>query len=543
MTTRDGVRLDADVYYPDADGSFPVLLMRQPYGRAIASTVTYAHPQWYAAHGYIVVVQDVRGRGTSGGEFDLFAHEIEDGVDTVNWAAQLPGSSGFVGMYGFSYQGMTQLFAAAGRPSALKTICPAMVAYDLYEDWAYEGGAFCLFGNQAWGLQLAAETARRQGNTEAYTSLYMAAHRLSFTDPVNATCDLLNQRALDPFYQDWLTRPDPVDSYWQLRSPKTYIASLDLPMLHIGGWFDTHLRGTIKLYEAMRDRSQHPQHLWIGPWAHIPWGRKVGAVDFGAAANSPIDQVQVRWFDHVLKGIDTGLLDQPPVHLFEMGHNQWRSLSQFPSGPGQSFYLQSNGLAGLNLEAGTMASEPDSSPHPDIIVHDPWRPVPAVGGHAVFPSGPSDRAAVDCRSDVLTYTSAPLTQNLHIAGKPQVTLYCVADAPSFDLCAVLSEVLPNGVVMQVTQGYQRIKTLSPSDGYTLSFQPTCYQFKRGNALRLSISAACFPAYSVNAGTGQSTHQSQLMDARIMTIQVFRDSDRASCLQLPLISAAFTAQLV
>ena len=117
-------------------GEFPVLLMRQPYGRVIASTITYAHPSWYEAHGYIVVIQDVRGRGTSEGEFDLFAHEVEDGQEAVNWASQLPGSTGNVGMYGFSYQGMTQLYATATQPSALKAICPAMIGYDLYSDWA-----------------------------------------------------------------------------------------------------------------------------------------------------------------------------------------------------------------------------------------------------------------------------------------------------------------------------------------------------------------------------------------------------------------------
>ncbi|HSM82762.1 MAG TPA: CocE/NonD family hydrolase, partial [Nodosilinea sp.] len=134
------IDLVADVYYPVGAGPFPVLLMRQPYGRAIASTVVYAHPRWYASHGYIVVIQDVRGRGSSGGEFDLFRHEAADGLATVQWAAQLPQSSGAVGMYGFSYQGMTQLYAAAQQPPALKALAPAMVGYDLYADWAYENG-------------------------------------------------------------------------------------------------------------------------------------------------------------------------------------------------------------------------------------------------------------------------------------------------------------------------------------------------------------------------------------------------------------------
>ncbi|MGA7800418.1 MAG: CocE/NonD family hydrolase, partial [Gammaproteobacteria bacterium] len=112
MVTRDGVRLDADVYRPDADGEFPVLLMRQPYGRRIAATVVYAHPAWYAAQGFLVVIQDVRGRGTSEGVFRVFEHEVDDGFDAVEWAARLPGSCGRVGMYGFSYQGMTQFYAA-----------------------------------------------------------------------------------------------------------------------------------------------------------------------------------------------------------------------------------------------------------------------------------------------------------------------------------------------------------------------------------------------------------------------------------------------
>ena len=136
MQTRDGVRLDADIYCPNTKEKLPILLMRQPYGREIASTVVYAHPFWYAARGYIVVIQDVRGRGTSEGQFDLFDREIEDGLDTIEWASQLPNSTGKIGMYGFSYQGMTQLYAAVNKPEALVAIAPAMVAYDLYASFS-----------------------------------------------------------------------------------------------------------------------------------------------------------------------------------------------------------------------------------------------------------------------------------------------------------------------------------------------------------------------------------------------------------------------
>ncbi|NEP63187.1 MAG: CocE/NonD family hydrolase, partial [Symploca sp. SIO2G7] len=178
LRTRDGVRLDADVYCPDGDGPWPVLLMRQPYGRAIASTVVYAHPTWYAAHGYIVIIQDVRGRGTSEGTFDLFVHEVNDGYDSVQWAAELPGSDGQVGMYGFSYQGMTQLYAAQAEPPALKVLAPAMVGYDLYYDWAYENGALRLQAGLGWAIQLAAETARLRSDHSAFNALRAASRNL-----------------------------------------------------------------------------------------------------------------------------------------------------------------------------------------------------------------------------------------------------------------------------------------------------------------------------------------------------------------------------
>jgi uncharacterized protein len=539
METRDGVRLDADVYYPQpsgqtsgqAAGEFPVLLMRQPYGRAIASTVVYAHPTWYAAQGYIVVIQDVRGRGSSEGKFDLFAHEINDGFDTVAWAASLPQSSGKVGMYGFSYQGMTQLYAAAAHPPALKTLCPSMIGYDLYQDWAYEGGGFCYQLNLAWAIQLAAETARRQGDAEAYQALYAASRNPTLQDPVCPHSDLLQQLAPDSFYHDWLAHPEP-DDYWEKLSPQTYLHDVDLPMLHLGGWFDTYMRGTLRFYKEMTTRSS-PQALWVGPWAHLPWGRKVGAIDYGLAANQAIDRLQVRWFDHFLKGKDTGLLDEPLVNLFEMGSNQWRKFEQFPANQTRSYFLVTTGLAGMDEREGKLVETPEFESlqvdQIDTWVHDPWRPVPAMGGHGVLSAGGGDRASLDCRTDVLTYQTEPLTADLHLAGELSIVLHCTADAPSFDLCAVLSEVQlseakPNGVY-NFSQGYQRVNSLQPK--IQMALQPTCICIPKGNALRLSISAACFPAYVVNSGTGKAAGESRLIDARVITLRLQSRSEQPS----------------
>lgn len=536
MLTRDGVRLEADIYRPEAEGPFPVLLMRQPYGRAIASTVVYAHPSWYAAHGYIVVIQDVRGRGTSEGKFQLFAHEIADGEDTVTWAAQLPGSTGQVGMYGFSYQGMTQLYAAAAKPSALKTLCPAMVGYDLYRDWAYEGGAFCLQANLGWAIQLSAETARLNGDMEAHQALSTAAKHLPFCDIVPTRSGILKTLDPDSFYHEWLNHPTP-GPYWDALSPKTYLDSVDLPMLHIGGWFDTFMRGTLHLYQQVAARSLHRQQLVVGPWSHLPWGRKVGAIDFGPAAVSPCDRLQIRWFDQFLKGVDTGLLNEPSIHVFEMGSNRWRSFNTWSPTPPTLFFLVSTGLAGMGEQEGTLIETDrlDSS-RPvalDVCVHDPWRPVPALGGHAAVPTGPQERSSLDSRSDVLTYTTAPLQEDLHLMGEVVATLYCTADTPSFDLCAVLAEVRPNGSVYNFSQGYTRVEPEQTTPPVTVTLQPTCVCIQRGSALRLSLSGACFPAYPVNAGTGTPPGETRLIDQQIITLTMFSGGDCPSHLSLPV----------
>jgi uncharacterized protein len=569
MQTRSpaSVRLDADVYYPDGVGSFPVLLMRQPYGRSIASTVVYAHPVWYAAQGYIVVIQDVRGRGSSEGEFRLFQSEIEDGEDAIHWAANLPKSNGKVGMYGFSYQGMTQLYAAIHRPEALKTICPAMLAYDLYQDWAYEGDAFCLQANLGWALQLAAETARLKANESSFLALAQAARTLPIAEAIPAYPELLRQLAPDSFYHDWISR-SPDDPYWQKLSPKTYCDRFaDLPMLHIGGWFDPYLRGTLKLYQALQAAAKAPQHLIVGAWAHLPWGRNVGAFDYGTAAVSDCDRTQIRWFDRWLKGDSDSSLDDynedSPVQLFILGENRWWSSQQLPSGfslvsdrilptnilptnilptnissqldsAEQTWFLQPTGLT--SMQDGCLCPSPPDSTHPtlpDLLVHDPWRPVPALGGHATAPAGSFDRGLLDDRSDVLTYTTSPFSAAQYILGGAIVTLQGFADQPSFDLCAILSECYPDGRVYHLSQGYRRITQTETNSGLAIALppiilQPIALRIPAGHALRLSLSAACFPAYPVNPGTGTPPATARAIEARITTITI-----QSGRLQIPI----------
>lgn len=530
MMTRDRVRLDADVYRPDAEGPFPVLLMRQPYGRAIASTVVYAHPSWYAAQGFIVVIQDVRGRGSSEGKFEPFRHEVEDGYDTVEWAAQLPGSNGQVGMYGFSYQGMTQLYAAQSKPPALKAIAPAMVGYHPHTDWAYENGALLLQAGLGWAIQLAAETARLRGDRAAFQALYRASRQLPLQEECPTRPQVLRQYAPDSFFHDWIANPN-TGAYWDAITPQ--LGDADLPMLHIGGWSDPYLRGDLRLYREMTSRSRCPQPLWIGPWGHIPWGQIVGSRDFGPEANSPVDRLQVDWFNQFLKGQDTGILAASPVNLFEMGTNRWRQLAAWPQTTHQEYFLASSGLASMDLMEGCLVNaqletDRDGSDRTtssgdcavDTLVHDPWRPVPSLGGHAAVPSGVFDRAAIDCRSDVLTYTASALAEPLRVAGVIQVAIHCLSDHLSFDLCCTLSEVSSDGKVYPMTQGYGRFDALVGEwTVCRLKLQPTCFCIASGGAWRLSISAASYPAYAINSGLGEPIAKTCMMDAEVVTIAV------------------------
>ena len=549
MQTRDDVRLDADIYRPDTDEKLPILLMRQPYGREIASTVVYAHPNWYASHGYIVVIQDVRGRGTSEGEFDLFTHEVNDGLDTIDWVLSLPHNTGMVGMYGFSYQGMTQLYTASAKPDCLKAIAPAMVAYDLYTDWAYENGAFCLFANLAWAIQLAGETARIKGDEAAYLKFKAAFSNLPLQGSIPANPELMRELASDSFYHQWLDNRDPNAEYWQERSPKYLLDKVDLPMLHVGGWFDPYLRGTMNLYRTMTSQCQQPQHLLVAPWAHLPWGRKLGAVDYGMEAQNPIDEIQIRWFDHWLKNIDTGLLKEAPISLFEMGSNSWQEFETLPDKQ-TTYYLASDGLASMREDSGMLWQEETATElsacelletnlsevvtefdnSTDVLVHDPWRPVPALGGHATFPSGSFERSHLDCRSDVLTYTSAPLESDLHLVGAITLEVYCTSENSSFDLCAVLSTVTDNKVY-NFTQGYIRVQAIDNVRVVAIAFQPTCMCIKAGESLRLSLSPACYPAYPVNSGTRKLPHESRQIDNQIITIKIHSGADRPSKLMI------------
>jgi putative CocE/NonD family hydrolase len=334
-------------------------------------------------------------------------------------------------------------------------------------------------------------------------------------------------------YGDWIGNPTP-GGYWDRIAPKAALAGRtgDVPMLHVGGWYDKMLEGTLGAWQAMA-ASRAAQRLIVGPWGHIPWGRRTGIVDFGPQASSPIDSEQVRWFDRYLKDRDNGVGHEPSVRLFDVGAKTWTDFAAWPEPRPQAWHLSSSGLAAARSEDGVLDRALPAATSLDTLVHDPWRPVPSLGGHDGMPPGPQDRGALDGRTDVACYTSAPLSAPLRLAGRVLAEVHVDADAASHDLCAVLSQVTPDGRCLTLTQGYLRIADATSPGPRSVAMRALCATIPTGAALRLSLQAASFPAFAVNPGTGLGVAKVRLFDCRVITLGVHGGGTRASRLLLPV----------
>lgn len=442
-----------------------------------------------------------------------------------------PISTGRVGMYGFSYQGHTQLLAlAAGRPE-LQALCPGMATWDVGAEWAYEGGAFGLANNVYWGVQMGAEQARLAGDVEAFDALHAASRALPLDTPRPCRPEVLERFARYTHYQDWINNPWP-SPYWDSIAVGKALDGrpMDAPMLHFGGWFDFMLRGTLRIFDEASLRSARPQKLVVGPWAHLPWARRVGAVDFGSEAHGFVDELQIAWFDRFLKGVDNAVDAMPAVRLFDLGAKQWREFDRWPRPEPRVFYTSSNGLAAASA-AGRLTEAAVEPSIDDAIVHDPWRPAPTSGGHNGQPGGMQDRAAIDERNDVLTYTTAPLASPLVLAGEVALVATVRSDRSSFDLSAVLSWVSAEGGAFNLTQGHRRVEAPAPGV-IRVEMRALCATIPAGDALRLSVAAADFPAFPLNPGNGARPENARAIDNQTITLMLRSGGDAATRLELP-----------
>ncbi len=561
-TMRDGTVLYADVYRPVESGSYPILLMRLPYDKSAAQSGVYGPPSGYAARCYIVVIQDLRGLYTSEGTFYPFRDELDDGYDTVEWAAGLPQSNGKVGMYGFSYVGATQWLAAIKAPPHLAAIAPAHTGSDYYDGWSYEGGAFSLAFEESWATSsLTAGAVPRLGDQSVADKLAEARGAIakSYTHlPIRTYPWLMPDRPeVAGFFFDWVKHSDR-DEYWRRWSIRERWPQVRVPALNFAGWYDVFLNGSVENFVGMRksggsDAARNGQRLVIRPYVHIPWDTKSGDVDFGSeAANTTMDQ-QLRFFDYWLKGKNNGADKDAPVRVFVMGANVWRDAQDWPI-PGTrftKFYLHSRGQANSLFGNGQLTTEPPVGGEPsDHYVYDPANPVPSKGGHSccfatVAPVGPYDQTDIEKRADVLIYSTPLLSEAVEVTGPITVKLYAASSAPDTDWTAKLVDVAPSGKIINLNNGIVRashrnsLATHEPIDPekpyeYTITVFPTSNLFKVGHQIRLEISSSNFPHYDRNLNTGQPVGADAQMVAARQT--VLHDAPHPSYLELPIMPA-------
>jgi len=557
MKTRDGVTLYADIYRPKSFDKFPVILMRTPYDKSANWAVAPAFK--IVPRGYVVIIQDVRGRYRSEGEWYPFRHEQADGFDAVEWAAALPYSNGKIGMMGASYVGATQMLAAIAQPPHLAAIAPNMTASNYHDGWTYQSGAFEQWFDQNWTTQLAQNTLERfiHQNTNALVgvpTLPLTNYPVFNFGQLPADAQLTQMIA--PYYSDWLAHPD-YDHYWKQWSIEENFSKITVPMLQVGGWYDIFNAGTLRNYMGVKkyganEAARTQQHLLIEIGGHAGFGRRIGDVDFGPhALENVYTDVILDWYDFLFKGIKNQFATDKPVKLFAMGANEYRQEDDWPPPQAHAtkYFLHSNGHANSLRGDGSLSTSAPKSEPPDNYVYNPGNPVPTIGGPLCcneehMEPGPRDQRPVENRDDVVVYSIGPLAQDLEVTGPVTADLFVKSSAIDTDFTGKLVDVGPDGFARDLTEGILRMRyrasqerseLMNPGQIYeiTVDLWATSNVFLRGHSLRLEISSSNFPRFDRNMNTGEETRSARNFVPA--TNMILHDTQHPSALILPVVS--------
>ena len=532
---RDGTRLAANIYKPNAKGAFPVILMRTPYGKP--------GEQWgeatrYTVAGFAMVVQDCRGRGLSEGEWDPFRHDPDDGFDTQEWVGGQSWCNGKIGTSGGSYVGWTQWASVAQGSSYLKTMVPTVPFGNVFNELAYDGGAYQLALLMGWGAAVGGVAMGPEDMAKAYAFLPLREFGNQFKPKVT-------------YLNDWI-KHHRYDDYWRGRGMGYDFSKVKVPVLNIGGWFDIFSKATIDLVDQVRASSddklaRRNQFVVMGPWAHGPGGRKTGQLDFGESARLDPAQLQMEWFQYWLRDKETGVEDWPPYYLFVMGSNQWRAENEWPLRRTQwtSFYLHSDGRAGSVSSDGLLDTQMPGTESSDVYTYHGDHPVPTTGGNNLVgaPIGPMDQNEVEKRPDVLTYTTPPLEESIEVTGPVKMTLFAASSARDTDFTAKLVDVHPDGKAYNLCDGIVRARFRNGMDQamliepgsiveYELDLWVTSNVFLRGHRIRLEVSSSNFPRYDRNPNSGLPFGT----DVKLLPAHqtIYHDAAHPSNLKLPVI---------
>ena len=534
MPMRDGVQLAANIWRPKVEGRYPVILMRSPYGKMDEK---WDEAKRYTAAGYVMVVQDCRGRGKSGGEWDPFRYDVEDGFDTQEWVGKQAWCNGEIGTAGGSYVGWTQWASAANASKYLKAMVP-VVPFDNAYDIAHSGGAFQLALLMGWGTAVGGVTLSPEKLAEAFRHL-----------PLNTFGDQFEKKV--PYLNDWVTHAT-YDDYWKKRSIEYRYSAVTVPVLNIGGWYDIFSRTTIDLVDQVRASSRdrevrRNQFVVIGPWGHGVGGRKTGELDFGADATFQVGEWQFKWFEYWLKGRETGVEDWPAYSLFVMGENRRRGENEWPLKRTQFtwYYLHSTGKANSLKGDGSLSTATPAQEKPDEFAYDGDDPVPTVDGNNLIgaSAGPYDQTKVEEREDVLVYSTSPLEQDLEVTGPVKMILHAASSARDTDFTAKLADVHPDGKAYNLCDGIIRARyrngpakelLLEPgkAEPFDIDLWVTSNLFRRGHRIRLEVSSSNFPRFDRNPNSGKPFGtDTELLSAKQT---IFHDAEHLSHLVLPVI---------
>ncbi|MCI0812969.1 MAG: CocE/NonD family hydrolase, partial [Chloroflexi bacterium] len=518
-----------------------------------------------ATNGFATVVQDVRGRFTSGGDFYAFVNEINDGYDSIEWLADQPWCTGKVGTYGISYVGATQWLAAKSNPPSLTAMAPGFTASDYHEGWAWQGGAFELGFNLSWAIgalssanwaKLSKDIGKNPSDLEALiTAKDSLAGGFSHL-PVKDMPHLKD--GIAPYYYDWLAHPE-YDDYWKALCIEESHSDITVPALNVGGWYDIFMGGSIRNFTQMRkngatEQARNGQRLVIGPWIHNGTPLNVsGNVNFGTRSSSLAVDLQgmyLRYYDHWLKGEDNGVADEKPVRIFVMGDNQWRFEDEWPLRRADEtrFYLHSKGRANSLNGDGSLSQEMPGNEPPDVYHYNPLYPVPTSGGGlccdpGFMAPGAFDQRPIEERQDVLVYSTPPLERDVEVTGPVSVTLFATSSALDTDFTAKLVDVEPNGYARNLTDGIVRARYrhprqpaafLTPGEVYEfrIDLWATSNVFKKGHRIRLDVSSSNFPRFDRNLNTGGPIGGETDFVSALQN--VLHSGDHASYVTLPVV---------
>ncbi len=476
------------------------------------------------------------------GKWRPYVDEAQDGFDTQEWIGAQSWCDGTIGTFGVSYPGFTQILPAPYRSTYVKALVPIANQEDNYGHLRYNG-ILQLQNVMNW-VYLGDRT-----NQIAPRDLidWNTVHRRL---PLLTALDDIADR---PFYHD-VIRHEAFDDFWTSYSMKSKYDEVETPSYFITGWYDNLVHEGFKCFTGWRAKARSEEtrkrtRMMVGPWTHslIGSAERYGDIDFGPGATVDMPDEHLRWYDQRLRGIETGIDEEPPVRIFVMGANVWRSENEWPLARTQftTFYLHSGGQANSLLGDGALSTEPPDQEPCDTFGYDPEDPVPTHGGQSMFIdcTGPRDRRPVERRDDVLVYSTDPLEADLEATGPIELTLFAASDARDTDFTATLVDVHPGGKAIHITEGIVRARfrdsfenpTLIEPNAvveYKIQLWETSNLFKVGHRIRLEISSSNFPRFDRNLNTGNTPGLDDEIQIAHQTI--YHERENASHITLPVI---------